>query len=79
MELSDPTVQTYGDVAFHVWGAPGRLLTDASLMLTQFGFCVGYMVFLSEWRGRACACLRWLTHRPFTGVQVKTLWPCFRK
>ena len=49
VELAEPLVQTYGDVAFFVWGRVGRLVTDAALMVTQFGFCVGYIVFLSAY------------------------------
>jgi len=40
-------VQTYGDVAFFVWGTAGRAVTDIALFITQLGFCVGYFIFLS--------------------------------
>ena len=29
-------------------GTKGRVLVDSSLLLTQFGFCVGYFIFLGN-------------------------------
>lgn len=62
-------VQTYGDVAFFVWGRVGRLITDAALTVTQFGFCVGYIVFLSA--SGASACLA--PSRPRAGGAVRAV------
>ena len=36
----------YGDVAVAALGPKGRTLVDIFLFITQFGFCVGYFIFL---------------------------------
>ena len=37
---------TYGQVTSSVMGGSGYAFVEAALLLTQFGFCVGYMVFM---------------------------------
>ena len=39
---------TYQDVIFRLWGWGGKILVLTFLFLTQFGFCVGYFVFLIQ-------------------------------
>lgn len=39
---------TYGDIAKFVGGRPCEYLITAALMLTQFGYCVGYLIFISQ-------------------------------
>jgi len=38
----------YGDIGRHLLGMKGRVLVDASLVITQFGFCVAYFIFLGN-------------------------------
>ncbi len=39
---------TYGDIARFVGGRPLEYLVNIALMLTQFGYCVGYLIFISQ-------------------------------
>lgn len=39
---------TYGDVARAVLGRLGSILTNVGLFVTQFGFCVGYFIFIAD-------------------------------
>lgn len=39
---------TYSDVAFAALGRPGRITVDASLLITQVGFCCAYLIFITE-------------------------------
>lgn len=41
-------VLTYGDIARHVGGTRAERLVNAALVLTQFGYCVGYLIFLAQ-------------------------------
>jgi len=41
-------VHTYGDVAGAIAGIWAQRTVDVLLVLTQFGFCVGYMIFLAS-------------------------------
>lgn len=38
---------TYGDIARFVGGRPCEMVINAALILTQFGYCVGYLIFIS--------------------------------
>jgi proton-coupled amino acid transporter len=37
-----------GTIAHHIWGKRGRVFVDTCLCLTQAGFVVGYLIFLSD-------------------------------
>eukprot|EP00168_Porphyra_purpurea_P008541 TRINITY_DN2083_c0_g1_i11.p1 TRINITY_DN2083_c0_g1~~TRINITY_DN2083_c0_g1_i11.p1 ORF type:complete len:330 (-),score=88.43 TRINITY_DN2083_c0_g1_i11:1957-2946(-) len=39
---------TYADIAGAVLGPAGDAFVSASLVLTQFGYCVGYLIFMSQ-------------------------------
>jgi amino acid permease len=38
----------YGDVGAYAFGHIGELAVNLSLLLTQFGYCTGYLIFLSQ-------------------------------
>jgi amino acid permease len=43
----DNDLNTYGGVATELWGKWGRRATNFFLAVTQLGFCVGYLIFMS--------------------------------
>eukprot|EP00172_Hildenbrandia_rubra_P003611 Plantae.Rhodophyta-Hildenbrandia_rubra.ctg6009.p1 GENE.Plantae.Rhodophyta-Hildenbrandia_rubra.ctg6009~~Plantae.Rhodophyta-Hildenbrandia_rubra.ctg6009.p1 ORF type:complete len:530 (-),score=94.97 Plantae.Rhodophyta-Hildenbrandia_rubra.ctg6009:1506-3095(-) len=46
--VEEPKHVTYGDVADTVAGPIARNLVTLALILTQFGYCVGYLIFMSQ-------------------------------
>ncbi|KAG2244187.1 hypothetical protein Bca52824_093975 [Brassica carinata] len=77
-------IGSFGDLGFAVCGSFGRLVVDLFIILSQAGFCVGYLIFI----GTTLANLfhpdspTSLTHRlgsDFLGVSSKSLyiWGCF--
>lgn len=43
-----PNTPSYGDVALYIGGRPAQMVIESALLVTQFGFCVGYLIFLSQ-------------------------------
>lgn len=42
------SIESFGDLGFTVCGAVGRFSVDLMLILSQAGFCVGYLIFISN-------------------------------
>jgi len=40
--------KSYGSVIHAVFGTPGTIIVDILLIFTQFGFCIGYFIFISQ-------------------------------
>jgi proton-coupled amino acid transporter len=38
----------YGDVGAYAFGRAGELVVNLALLLTQFGYCTGYLIFLAQ-------------------------------
>jgi len=48
-EAEDPSFRiTYGDLGKYVLGGIGEKLVNGALILTQFGYCTGYLIFLGQ-------------------------------
>lgn len=45
---SYPQILSFGDLGFAVCGPVGRLAVDAMIVLSQAGFCVGYLIFIGD-------------------------------
>jgi solute carrier family 36 (proton-coupled amino acid transporter) len=43
-----PKIASFGDLGDAVFGAHGRFAVDVMLVLSQFSFCVGYLIFISN-------------------------------
>lgn len=43
-----PKLSSFGDLGFAVCGGVGRFAVDAMIVLSQAGFCVSYMIFISN-------------------------------
>jgi solute carrier family 36 (proton-coupled amino acid transporter) len=44
----DVKIASFGDLGAAVFGAAGRLSVDVMIVLSQAGFCVGYLIFISN-------------------------------
>ncbi|CAM8934705.1 unnamed protein product [Rhodiola kirilowii] len=44
----DIPITSFGDLGFAVCGVSGRCVVDLMIILTQAGFCVSYLIFISE-------------------------------
>ncbi|XP_072963560.1 amino acid transporter AVT3B-like [Typha angustifolia] len=44
----DCKISSFGDLGFAVSGRLGRLAVDSMIVLSQTGFCVGYLIFISN-------------------------------
>lgn len=43
-----PNLSSFGDLGFAVCGPVGRFAVDAMIVLSQAGFCISYMIFISN-------------------------------
>ncbi|KAJ7532124.1 hypothetical protein O6H91_14G073300 [Diphasiastrum complanatum] len=41
-------IATFSDVGFYAYGKVGRAVVDFTVVLSQGGFCVGYLIFIGE-------------------------------
>ncbi|KDP36671.1 hypothetical protein JCGZ_07889 [Jatropha curcas] len=41
-------INSFGDLGFAVCGSIGRLVVDVMILLSQAGFCVGYLIFIAN-------------------------------
>jgi len=41
-------IRDYADVGFHAFGLPGQVTVSCCILLTQTGFCIAYLIFISE-------------------------------
>ncbi|RXG57090.1 Amino acid transporter ANT1, partial [Armadillidium vulgare] len=39
---------TYGDIGLYAFGSPGKRLVDITIVISQIGFCCGYLIYLCE-------------------------------
>ncbi|KAJ3670651.1 hypothetical protein LUZ60_008077 [Juncus effusus] len=45
---TEKKIGSFGDLGFAVWGNFGRFSVDVMIVLSQAGFCVGYLIFISN-------------------------------
>ncbi|KAK4758479.1 hypothetical protein SAY87_019780 [Trapa incisa] len=43
-----PKISSFGDLGFAVCGPIGRTVVDVMILLSQFGFCVSYLIFIAD-------------------------------
>ncbi|TKY58377.1 Amino acid transporter ANTL3 [Spatholobus suberectus] len=75
--VGSPRINSFGDMGHAIGGPAGKLFIDAMIVLSQCGFCVGYLIFIST----TLAYLAADTSAPplFFGFTPKVLflWCCF--
>ncbi|KAI4387660.1 hypothetical protein MLD38_000077 [Melastoma candidum] len=42
------SIGSFGDLGFAVCGSPGRVVVDFLIVLSQVGFCIGYLIFIGN-------------------------------
>merc|ERR1712166_1272927 len=48
LETGQPNCNSYGDIAFITFGRFGFSVVQASLLITQTGFCCSYVIYITE-------------------------------
>ncbi|KAK4437550.1 Amino acid transporter AVT3C [Sesamum alatum] len=43
-----PKITSFGDLGFAVCGSIGRFAVDSMIVLSQAGFCIGYLIFIGD-------------------------------
>ncbi|XP_023512173.1 amino acid transporter AVT3B-like [Cucurbita pepo subsp. pepo] len=41
-------INSFGDLGYTICGSPGRIIVDLLIILSQTGFCVGYLIFIGN-------------------------------
>ncbi|PIN15706.1 Amino acid transporter [Handroanthus impetiginosus] len=72
---------SFGDLGFNVGGPVGRFFVDCMIVLSQAGFCVGYLIFIGNTLANLFNSPLMLSAASFKilGVSAKSLyiWSCF--
>ncbi|XP_044489408.1 amino acid transporter AVT3C-like [Mangifera indica] len=66
-------INSFGDLGFAVCGSIGRFLVDVMIILSQVGFCIGYLIFISN------SLFNLLDRKSLLGLSAKGfyIWMCF--
>ncbi|KAL8027922.1 hypothetical protein ABFX02_14G128500 [Erythranthe guttata] len=79
-----PKIASFGDLGFAVCGSIGRFAVDSMIVLSQAGFCVGYLIFigntLANLSSTSSSSSAAAASSPnFLGISAKSLyvWSCF--
>ncbi|XP_073149853.1 amino acid transporter AVT3B-like [Henckelia pumila] len=72
-------IASFGDLGFAVSGSIGRFAVDSMIVLSQAGFCVGYLIFISNTLGNLFNSSSSLVAPKIWGVSAKSIyiWTCF--
>lgn len=72
-DCGSPKITSFGDLGFAVCGSVGRFAVDSMIVLSQAGFCVGYLIFIGNTLANLFSSLS------FLGVSGKSfyIWSCF--
>lgn len=46
--IGDSKISSFGDLGFVVCGPVGRFVVDVMIVLSQSGFCIGYLIFIGN-------------------------------
>ncbi|KAI3447883.1 hypothetical protein Pfo_004548 [Paulownia fortunei] len=76
-----PKIASFGDLGFAVCGSVGRLAVDSMIVLSQAGFCVGYLIFIGNTLANLLSSSLTLSAASpkIWGVSAKSvyIWSCF--
>ncbi|EYU40480.1 hypothetical protein MIMGU_mgv1a006582mg [Erythranthe guttata] len=78
-----PKIASFGDLGFAVCGSIGRFAVDSMIVLSQAGFCVGYLIFigntLANLSTSSSSSAAAASSPNFLGISAKSLyvWSCF--
>ncbi|PHU13063.1 Amino acid transporter ANTL2 [Capsicum chinense] len=66
--IGDSMISSFGDLGFAVCGPTGRFVVDIMIVLSQSGFCVGYLIFIGNTFSRLSK---------FSSAKSLYIWGCF--
>lgn len=76
-----PKIASFGDLGFAVCGSVGRFAVDSMIVLSQAGFCVGYLIFIGNTLANLFSSPLTLSaaNHKIWGVSAKSvyIWSCF--
>lgn len=79
---SSPKITSFGDLGFAVCGTIGRSAVDLMIVLSQAGFCVGYLIFIGNTLANlfsSSLALAAAANPTILGISAKSfyIWGCF--
>lgn len=77
--LKKVKISSFGDLGFSVCGPVGRFAVDSMIMLSQAGFCVSYMIFVSNTLSNLINYSPTNPNPTILGISPKVvyIWSCF--
>ncbi|PHT43895.1 Amino acid transporter ANTL2 [Capsicum baccatum] len=73
--IGDSKISSFGDLGFAVCGPTGRFVVDIMIVLSQCGFCVGYLIFIGNTLSRLSK--GGLGIPLFSSAKSLYIWGCF--
>lgn len=67
-------IASFGDLGFTVCGPVGRFAVDAMIVLSQAGFCVGYLIFISNTLANLFNSSPLTAHLNLTSATTTNIW-----
>lgn len=75
--IGDSKISSFGDLGFAVCGPIGRFAVDVMIVLSQSGFCVGYLIFIGNTLSHLITLSKGLGIPLFSSAKSLYIWGCF--
>ncbi|CAN4117397.1 unnamed protein product [Withania somnifera] len=75
--IDDSKILSFGDLGFRVCGPLGRFSVDVLIVLSQSGFCVGYLIFIGNTLSHLISFSKGLGIPLFSSSKSFYIWSCF--
>ncbi|KAK4377224.1 hypothetical protein RND71_003520 [Anisodus tanguticus] len=76
--IGDSKISSFGDLGFAVCGPIGRFSVDVMIVLSQSGFCIGYLIFIGNTLSHLISLSKGLGNIPlFNSAKSLYIWGCF--
>ncbi|XP_055808640.1 amino acid transporter AVT3B-like [Solanum dulcamara] len=75
--IGDSKISSFGDLGFAVCGPIGRFSVDVMIVLSQSGFCIGYLIFIGNTLSHLISLSKGLGIPLFSSAKCLYIWGCF--